>query len=330
MSRFARRLAARLAAAAAVMAAAAAAVAVPGKDRPQSPQPLLAKVTAPLAHSNPRDGRAVLTAANLKPGERRSGEVSIKNEGDPGALYLVASGPVDTPARSGERLSDQLSMTIADATGEAPRTLAAGPLSTIATCVPLGELGAGDQRTYRFTVALPRGAGNAVAGASAYVDYEWLETAVAREACPAGSEDAVELADPPTAPAQTPELGGVELAIEPGPFRFAERDGTAKVGIRCVASATGRCTGGLELERWKSGQGKRIAMAVGTFDIPRGQRKTVTLALNRRARRRIAAVGRVPVRAYVTAIGAHGRRHRVSYRDKLLYGASGKPRRSRR
>jgi hypothetical protein len=221
-------------------------------------------------------------------------------------------------------------MTIADATGTAPRTLAAGPLSTIATCVPLGEVAAGHERTYRFTVDLPRDAGNGIAGASARVDYEWLETAVAREACPAGSEDAVELPEPPTAPAQTPELGAVELAIEPGPFRFAARDGTAKVGIRCVASPTGRCTGRLELERWKVGQGRRIAMAVGAFDIARGRRKTVTLSLNGRARRRIAAVGRVPVRAYVTAIGAHGRRHRVSYRDKLLYGASGKARRSRR
>jgi hypothetical protein len=71
-------------------------------------------------------------------------------------------------------------------------------------------------------------------------------------------------------------------------------------------------------------------MALGNFDIDAGERKTIALTLNPRARRRIATIGRVPVRAYVTAIGAHGRRHRVSYRDKLLYGATGKARRSRR
>jgi spore coat-associated protein N len=329
VSRFARRLVGRLAAAGAVMAAATAAIAVPGEDRAQSPQPLLAKVTAPLAHSNARDGQAVLTAANLKPGERRSGEVTIRNVGHAGAIYLVARGLVDTQSPSGERVSDRLSMTIADATGGASRTLAVGPLSTIATCQPLGEFAAGEQRTYRFTVAFPDGgpgADNALAGASARVDYEWLETAVAREACPAGSEDAVELPDPPTAAAQTPELGDVELAIEPGPFRFSERDGTARVGIRCIGSATGRCNGRLELERRKAGEGKRIAMAVGRFDIRRGARRTITVRLNGRARRRIAAVRRVPVRAYLTAIGADGRRHRVSYRDKLLYGGDRKAR----
>jgi hypothetical protein len=330
MTGFAGRLVARLAAAGAVIVAAAAAIAAPGKERPRSPQPLVAKVTAPLAHSKARDGRAVLTAANLKPGERRTGAVTIRNEGHAGALYLVTRGPIDSPSGSGERLSDHLSMRIADATGEKPRILAAGPLSTIATCQPLGELAAGERRVYSFTVALPDSADNAVAGASARVDYEWLETGVARDVCPPSSEDAVELPDPPTAPAQTPELGDVELAIEPGPFRFAERDGSATVGIRCIESATGRCTGRLELERWNTGQGKRIAMALGAFDIEAGDRKTTVLRLNRRARRRIASVGRVPVRAYVTAIGARGRRHRASYRDKLLYGATGKARRGRR
>jgi hypothetical protein len=331
---FARKIAIRLAAAAAVMAAAAAAIAVPGKDQESTPQPLLARVTAPLAHSNSRDGQAILTAANLKPGEQRSGEVTIKNEGHAGALYLVASGPVDTPSPSGQRLSDRLSMTIADITGNAPRTLAVGPLSTIATCQPLGEFAAGEHRTYRFTIAFPDGgpggADNGVAGASARVDYEWLETGVARGDCLASAEDAVELPEAPTAPAQTAELGDLELAIEPGPFRFSRRNGTAGIGIRCITSPTGRCDGRLELERWRAGQGKRLAMALGTFSIEAGQRKTITLSLNQRAKRRITTRGRVPVRVYVTATGANGRRHRVSYRDQLRYRAAKKARRTRR
>jgi hypothetical protein len=331
--RLARVVTARLAASAAVMAVAGAAIALPGKDAAQSPEPVLARVTAPLAHSNSRDGQAILTAANLRPGEQRTGEVTIKNEGHAGVLYLVAHGPVDSSSPSGQRISDRLSMTIADTTGNV-RTLAVGPLSTIATCQALGELAAGEQRTYRFTVTFPEGgaggADNGLAGATARVDYEWLETAAVRDVCPASSEDAVELPDPPTAQAQTPDLGDVELAIEPGPFRFSGRRGTAQVGIRCIASPTGRCDGRIELERRKAGQGRRLAMAVGRFDVNAGQRKTITLTLNGRAKRRITTTGLVPVRAYVTAVGANGRRHRVSYRDRLVYAASTQARRPRR
>jgi hypothetical protein len=330
---------ARATVAAGVLAAAATAIAVPSQDPRRSPEPVLARTSAPLAHSNSRDGQAVLTASNLKPGERRSGEVTITNEGHPGALYLVAHEPHDTPAASGLRLSERLQLTIADTSGASSRTIADAPLSTVERCHPLGELAAGESRTYRFSVEFPdggpKGADNGYAGASATVDYEWLETAAARDACPGRSEDSVELADPALPPTQTsPQvtatLAEMKLAIMPGPYRLSARTGTAKVGIRCIRSLTGTCKGRLELERRKHGQGRGIAMAVGNFDVQAGRRERITLKLNRRAYRRITTKGLIAVRAYVIARDAHGRRHRVAYRDRLLFHPAKRPRSSGR
>jgi hypothetical protein len=308
-----RRLVARATAAAAILAAAGVAVALPPADRPQGPAPALTRATAPLAHANSRSGQAVLTAANLKPGDTRAGEVTIANHGHAGALYLVAHPADDSP---GPRLSDRLTVTI---TGPSGRTVAAGALGATARCHPLGRFAAGESRTYRFEVAFPSGGAsdNAYAGATTRVDYEWLETGDLRDACPDRADETVDL--PETAVPGDLHVGDMRLAIEPGPYRFGRRSGTARVGIRCIEGPADGCTGRLELERARRGQGRGIALAVGRFSVPAGGRRTVRLRLNARARRRIAAHGVVPVRAFVIARDASGRVHRVAYRDKLVY-----------
>lgn len=331
----------RAGAAAAIVAAAGAAVAMP-TDGARPPRPILTGLTAPLAHSNSRDGRAVLTAADLKPGDRRSGEVTITNRGYAGALYLVASG-ARTP------LADRLDLAIADVSALRPHVVASGPLATVARCHRLGSFPAGASRTFRFTVGFPRrdaGANdNRYAGATASIDLEWLETAAARDDCPDRAEDEVDLPAPapprPSGDGAAPEprngaqvtsgqvnvtIGDARLAIVPGPYRFAGRRGTAKVRIRCIEAPAGACRGRLELERWKGGQGKGIAMAVGRFAIPSGERRAVTLRLNPRARRRIVAKRAIAVRAYVTARDARGKTHRVAYRDRLVYRPAGRRR----
>jgi hypothetical protein len=300
----------RLLAAFAVVGAAWVAVATPDVAPEGGARPVLLRASAPLAHSNSREGQAILTAANLKPGERRAGRVTVVNRGHAGHLYLVARRPARD---SGPALSDRLSLAIDEDGGNA---IAAGSLDGATTCHPLGQLDGGESRTYVFTVGLARDAGNAYAGATARVDYEWLQTAAARDACPERSDDGVEL---PVAGEVALTLADLRLAIEPGPYRFARRTGTARVGIRCLLSAAGVCRGRLELERRRAGQGRGLAMAVGNFNVPTGKRRTITVRLNRRARRRISATGAVPVRAFVTARDAAGRRHRVAYRDRLIY-----------
>ena len=179
----------------------------------------------------------------------------------------------------------------------------------------LAELGEGAARTYRFAVAFKRGGDdNALAGAAARADFEW------RDRC----------TPEPAAPALV--LGDVRVAIEPGPYRFSRRSGTAGVGVRCLEAHDGRCRGRLALERRTPGAGRGIAMAAGRIDLRAGTRTTIALKLNRRAAHRIAASGALPVRAYVTARDAQGRTLRVSYRDRLVYPARGRARapRSRR
>ncbi len=279
---------------AALLATAGAAAALPDRDGTGSPRPVLARVTAPLAHSNSRDGHAILSADGLRPGDRRSGEVTLRNHGGPGQLALVtrAAGP----------LAGRLRLTVTD-TGGGPALIDA-PLTGVPPCQVLDDLPEDASRDYRFTVAFERGAGDdAYAGASARADFEWLDRC-----------------EPTPTPTTALALGDTRLAVEPGPYRFSGPTGTARVAVRCAESPSGSCAGRIELERRSPGQGRGIALAVGRFRVGAGARRVVTLRLNARARRRIRSRGFVPVRAYVTATDASGRRHRAAYRDRLLYG----------
>ena len=330
------RLTVRLPVAAAIVAA----VALPvGRAAPEGgPRPVLAGATTPLLHANSLDGQAILNTPNLAPGEERSGRVTITNRGHDGALYLVAH----QAAGSDRGLSEMLRLSVADVTEG--RTLTTGPLATSPPCRPLGRFATGASHTYEFTVALPRSAENQEAGRSARVDFEWLETALARDECPSGSEETVELPpgrapeaapSPPgaAAPANpTPSSGasvpsayvtvslpGMRVAIDPGPYRFAGRRGTAKVGVRCLASAAGACAGRVRVERWASGRSGGPAMASGRFSAAVGRKRPMRLRLTARARHRVVGARAVAVRVAVTARAADGRRHRAYYRGTLLY-----------
>ena len=228
----------------------------------------------------------------MRPGDRRSGQVTLRNEGGAGQLALVT--------HVAGALAGRLRLTVADA-GGGPALIDA-PLAAAPSCQVVGDLPEGASRTYRFTVAFERGAGDdAYAGASARADFQWLDRCEPR----AGA---------------ALSLGDTRLAVDPGPYRFSARGGTARVAVRCDESPSGSCVGRIELERRSPGQGRGIALAVGRFRVASGARRAVILRLNARARRRIRSRGLVSVRAYVTATDAAGRRHRAAYRDRLLYG----------
>ncbi|MEA2479086.1 MAG: hypothetical protein QOJ07_1008 [Thermoleophilaceae bacterium] len=291
-----------------LLIAAGSAVALPG-DRPQrGPAPLLAGTSSPLVHANSRAGEAILTASDVKPGDTRTGEVEIANRGGAGGVHLILRDPVDRPGARGAPLSRRLRLTVTDAT--AGHVVEAGPLTATRRCIRLGDFEPGEARRYRFAVAWPDGgpggADNAYAGASARLDLEWVQSA---------ADECSGL--PVAAPAL--ELGDMTLRVAPGPYRFTGRTGTASVAIRCIATKQPACAGRLELERRTSGQGRGLAMAVGRFAIDAGTTRRVTLRLNGRARRRVAGKRVVPVRAYVVARDASGRRHRAAYRDRLVY-----------
>ena len=279
-------------AATALLATAAGAIALPERAGPGAPRPVLARATAPLAHSNSRDGRAILTVDGMRPGDRRDGEVTIRNEG--------GAGPIALSTRAGGALSDRLRLTVIDARGGPP--VVDAPLADASGCRSIGDMAEGAARTYRFTVAFARGADdNSYAGASARADFEWLDRCVPE-------------------PAGALALGDTRLAIDPGPYRFSTRTGSARVVVRCLEAPAGACSGRIELERRSSGQGRGIALAVGRFRVASGHRRAFTLRLNPRARRRVRSKGLVAVRAYVVARDEQGRTHRAAYRDRLLYG----------
>jgi hypothetical protein len=295
---------------------AASAIGLPARHDSNGPHIVLTKATSTLVHSNSRDGSAILSAGNLKPGDVRHGEVTIVNKGDAGDMYLVGTVP------SRERaLADRLTLKVADGS----RVLVEGPLSGADGCVALGSVAGGESRSYRFTVAFaPGGPGdNAYAGSVTRVDYEWVQSNDVSGRCTMRSD----LAEPDVGNAHSVSVGDMAVAIEPGPYRFSRRTGKAAVRVRCLRSPTGVCRGRIELERRRGGEGRGIAMAVGGFSVRAGKRTTVRLTLNARARKRVTTTGTVPVRAYVTAKDTRGRKHRAAYRDRLTYGTAKKRRR---
>ncbi len=110
-----------------------------------------------------RQGSAVVAAANMRPGTRVSGDVTIESAGKGGPLWLDSSRP------SGS-LAGALRMTIATASGQ---VVASGAPAAIAGCHSLGPLPAGRSRGFRFSVELPRSADNAYQGDTARVDESW-------------------------------------------------------------------------------------------------------------------------------------------------------------
>lgn len=117
-----------------------------------------------LSHMNDRDGVIVLDATGLRPGESRSGEMTITGGGDVTGLYsLVKATLVDDPAVSG--LSSVLTMRIEDVTS-ATAILYDGTVAAFTT-VSIGTISPGGSRAYRITLTFPSaGATSAMQGAT--------------------------------------------------------------------------------------------------------------------------------------------------------------------
>jgi hypothetical protein len=118
-------------------------------------------------------GDAVLRTGPMKPGQRVSGTVSVKNDGDAtGAFQLAQSDVLDTPGQGGGRLSTLVRLNVVDQTSG--RRVYQGKLGAMAA-YPLGYLRAGERRTYGFTVEFPSGAppGDAYAGSQVETTFDW-------------------------------------------------------------------------------------------------------------------------------------------------------------
>ena len=125
---------------------------------------------------NSRDGGAIVSASEMKPGHSVTGTLTLRNGGDStAALTLSKSDLEDTLGRAGGRLSDALFVQIDDLTGG--RTVYDGSLGAMAP-VPLTPIAAGASHEFRFTVTMPAIRGNAYQLAATSVRYDWTATAV--------------------------------------------------------------------------------------------------------------------------------------------------------
>lgn len=115
-------------------------------------------------------GGGQLSIDGMAPGQSRSAIVTVSNTGSAAAVFRVDTRLADHVGAGGVPLSSELTLRVAPVAGGAP--LYRGSLAGMAH-LALGRIAAGVKREYRFTVALPRSAGNEVAGASLSAAFAW-------------------------------------------------------------------------------------------------------------------------------------------------------------
>jgi len=168
---------------------AAAAVVGSGADfTASSANPANTFAAGTLSILNSKEGTAVLSASNLRPGNSQSGTVDIKNTGAlSGAFTLSRTAPVDSDGAN--PLSSKLNLTIVDCgtfVGATPPTCgdgddvskySAGTIAQMGTTghlvTALGTYAANEQHRYQFTVQLDTTAGNAYQGDTSSVEFDW-------------------------------------------------------------------------------------------------------------------------------------------------------------
>jgi hypothetical protein len=115
-------------------------------------------------------GGAQLSISGLVPGQSRSATIRLSNPGS-AARFSLSSHLTDRLGAGAAPLSSALMLRIESA--RSGRTVFSGALASMPR-LALGEIGAGAQRAYRFTVTLPPSAGNAVEGSSMSAGFAWV------------------------------------------------------------------------------------------------------------------------------------------------------------
>jgi hypothetical protein len=111
-----------------------------------------------------------LSIDGMVPGQSRSATIRLSNTGSAAAVFGLTTHIADRVGPGGAPLSGAMTLRVQPAGASAP--LYAGALAQMPH-LALGRIPAGGERAYRFTVALPRSAGNVVAGASLSAGFAW-------------------------------------------------------------------------------------------------------------------------------------------------------------
>ena len=174
-----------------LLALTASGIAVAADSRAPAAVPMVraASASGALELTDSRGGRAVISAAAMRPGDVVSGDVDLVSSGGDADATLSATG-----LRDAAGLSTRLRLTVTDV--GLGRVVYSGPMADLGS-VALGTLRADERRTFRFAVALPADVDNAYAGSSANVTFEW--SAVAATVAATGAHTGAAGSAPPTA-----------------------------------------------------------------------------------------------------------------------------------
>jgi spore coat-associated protein N len=165
---------------AALLAAAAVAVGSGASFSASSANPNNTFAAGTLSILNSKEGLAVLTASNMKPGDSATGTVDVQNSGLlSGVFTLSRSNIVDSDGSN--PLSAKLNLVVKDCGDFSSGTPTcdvgdpqkySGTISAMGS-VALGTFAASEKHRYEFAATFDSSAGNAYQGDSSSVQFDW-------------------------------------------------------------------------------------------------------------------------------------------------------------
>ncbi len=152
-----------------VLAAAGVAVGSGATFDAQTANPSNTFTSGTLLHTNSKNGVAIVTGSNLKPGDVNKGEVTIKNTGSLAGTFTLSEKNKSTSFAGG-----YLRLAIDEVNGAATTSIYTGDFGSVAP-ISLGNFAPNEERTYKYTVTLDTTAPNSQQGKSATADYVFDE-----------------------------------------------------------------------------------------------------------------------------------------------------------
>jgi len=156
-----------------VLAASAVAVGSGATFTSQTGNTVSAVTSGTLTQSNSKDGKAIFTLTNMKPGDTLTGSLTLTNTGSlPATFSLTETSSTNGFGSLGTPAVNDLSLMISEPSG-AP--VYSGDFGGLADGVKntLGVWQPNEAHTYVFTVKLSQDAPNADQGKTASASYAW-------------------------------------------------------------------------------------------------------------------------------------------------------------
>jgi hypothetical protein len=134
-----------------------------------------------LTMSNSKDGAAILTASNMKPGDTANGTVDIQNTGSIGGTFSLSRSALND-SDSANPMSQKLNVVAKDCGDFSAGTptcdagdpnVYTGTLAAMTGSSALGTYAPNDKHRYQFTVTFDSSAGTVYQGDSSTATFQW-------------------------------------------------------------------------------------------------------------------------------------------------------------